>query len=176
MTEIDDHRRATPCNTSLKTHFVQNATTNRGQQRITAHWCGFRLSRRFPGNRSSPSCPRRAPQAENAGSIPVARSRRRSRQTPQVRPKVAVSTFLPSVHQDRRRATNVQQRATPRPASSATKAEDVRKQGVFGSEPGVRFAPVIVRWRRDGNVLHGPPTGASEELAGRGRGVPRPLE
>ena len=65
-------------------------------------------------------CLLRASQAENAGSIPVARSR----QTSQVKLGVASASAYVGNSQNRGRATNVPQRATRSGASSATKAED----------------------------------------------------
>jgi hypothetical protein len=76
MAENLGFSRATACNSPLRTYFVQHATTNRVQQRTPAVLCERGLSWTFPLIRRSRRSPRRASQAENAGSIPVARSLR----------------------------------------------------------------------------------------------------
>ena len=70
---------------------MQHATTNRVQQRIPAVPCEKGLSWTFPLIRRSRRSPRWASQAENAGSIPVARSRHVARPLSQLRRSNPVS-------------------------------------------------------------------------------------
>jgi hypothetical protein len=112
--------RATACHSLNWRKFVPHASIKRRHQRITAISCDLPSTRTFLLFRRSQRTIHWASQAENAGSIPVARSR----QTSQFRPAIHDTLNHAGRPVKRGRATNVQQRATRTAAFSATQAEN----------------------------------------------------